>query len=129
MELQQRIHRLGKQVIYVPNALVYHQVERSRLSRRYFVARAYGSGRSTALADKTTIGANVQLLKSIRMLLSVFKKCLESLPRLNDPQARLTCLRRQAFALGYLREVVARRLQGARPRACMQTTATGSWRQ
>jgi GT2 family glycosyltransferase len=114
MELQQRIYRLGKQIIYVPNALVYHQVERSRLRRRYFVARAYGSGRSTALTEKATINTNVQLVKSIRLLLSVFKKCLESLPRLNDPHARLTCLRRQAFALGYLREAVARRLQVAR---------------
>jgi len=113
-ELQHRIYRLGKHVIYVPSALVYHQVEKSRLRRRYFVARAYGSGRSTALTEKVTINTNVQLMKSIRVLLSVYKKCLGSLPRLIDPRARLMCLRRQAFALGYLREAVARRLQVAR---------------
>ena len=68
IELQQRIHDLGKQIVYVPDALVHHHVPSDRATRRYFFSRDLGNGRSQAIRTAmqagrwTTVGHAAKLL-------------------------------------------------------------------
>lgn len=50
-EIQERIHAIGRQVIYSPAALVYHVVPPERVTRQYFARRFYGAGRSLLLVE------------------------------------------------------------------------------
>lgn len=48
-EIQERVHRVGKRVAYLPDAIVHHQVPAERLTKHYFYRRFYGAGRSKAI--------------------------------------------------------------------------------
>lgn len=49
IELQDRLFDNGSPVFYAPDAVVHHRIPLERMSRRYFVRRAHGSGRSEAV--------------------------------------------------------------------------------
>jgi glycosyltransferase involved in cell wall biosynthesis len=48
-DMQQRVHRVGGKVFYIPSAVVYHHVFPERLTKRYFYSRSFGTGQSRAV--------------------------------------------------------------------------------
>ena len=48
-EIQKRIFALGKQIVYIPEAVVWHHVSPDRLNKRYIYKRAFGTGCSRAV--------------------------------------------------------------------------------
>ena len=48
-EIQRRVYAAGKQVVYAPDAVVWHHISPDRLNKKYIYARAYGTGRSRAV--------------------------------------------------------------------------------
>lgn len=105
---QQQIRTLGGTVVYTPAAVVYHLIPATRLRRRYFVARAYGNGRTRALVAQSLLTRTAQLQRASRLMLLAIGAGLWYLIDLRHAQARLTTLRRLAFAAGYLQESGAR---------------------
>ncbi len=70
-EIQQRIHALGKKIVYTPKALVFHWVPRERVEKRYFYRRAHGNGRSQALLMYLQAGNPALRAEARRRLRSV----------------------------------------------------------
>lgn len=52
IELQRRIERLGRPIVYAHDAVIYHLVHAERLRQRWFVRRAYDQGRSDVRLEK-----------------------------------------------------------------------------
>lgn len=110
-EFQRRIRVANRQVVYAPAAQVAHWVEPARTRQRYFVARAYGKGRTRALVDTGQLNRAEQRRKAWRQLASAGKAGLSQIARWGDPAVRLRSLMALALAAGYGREFVG----GPRP--------------
>jgi glycosyltransferase involved in cell wall biosynthesis len=50
----QRVWRHGKQIAFVPHALVYHRVSSSRVTRSFFLRRGYAQGASDILMEQAS---------------------------------------------------------------------------
>lgn len=105
-EFQRRIRAANRQVVYAPAAQVAHWVEPARTRQRYFVARAYGKGRTRALVDARQLDRAAQRRKAWRQLASAGKSTLSKIVRWGDPATRLRSLMTIALAAGYWREFV-----------------------
>ncbi len=70
-EIQQRIHDVGKQVVYVPTALVHHHVPPERITRRYFYNRDYGTGRSRAIRTAMRINKWATIGHAIKLMFTI----------------------------------------------------------
>jgi glucosyl-dolichyl phosphate glucuronosyltransferase len=107
-ELQARLRHNG-QVVYTPHATVYHLVPPSRLRQHYFVRRAYGTGRSRALRDATTLTTATQWKVAASLTFAAAKGCLRMLAQFDNAVARLRCTRGNALMFGYWQETLRRR--------------------
>lgn len=105
-EFQRRIRAANRQVIYAPAAQVAHWVAPVRTRQRYFMARAYGKGRTRALVDAGQLDRAAQRQKAWRQIASAGKSGLRSIARWGDPSTRLRSLMAIALAAGYWREFV-----------------------
>jgi len=63
MEIQQRIHRSGHLVYYTPEAVVYHHVSASRMTREYFQRRSEGTVVSENIIALRSQGKNEEAEK------------------------------------------------------------------
>jgi glycosyltransferase involved in cell wall biosynthesis len=105
-EFQRRIRAANRQVIYAPAAQVAHWVVPARARQRYFVARAYGKGRTRALVDAGQHDRAALRRKAWCQLASAGKSGLGRIAHWGDPAVRLHSLMAIALAAGYWREFV-----------------------
>jgi glycosyltransferase involved in cell wall biosynthesis len=63
-----KIHRMGGQVIYTPDALVHHMVPMTRLGRRFFLRRGYAQGISNVIFQTETDSAKRAFLWHLRQV-------------------------------------------------------------
>ena len=75
-ELQQRIHKNGKLVYYVANAIVYHHVPAERVTERYFLRRQYGASRSQVALLLKQQGFLPTLRQVLRQVIVLAKRSL-----------------------------------------------------
>lgn len=71
IELQQRIHDFGKQIVYVPDAIVRHHVPTKRATRRYFLSRDFGNGRSQAIRTAMQAGRWAAVGRATKLLFAI----------------------------------------------------------
>jgi|GEM_PF-589271 glycosyltransferase involved in cell wall biosynthesis len=76
-EIQQRIHGLKKQVLYVPEALVFHRVPGERMTRRYFARRAYFTGKSRAIRMNMQQGKKATIVEAGKIELSLLLSAIK----------------------------------------------------
>ncbi|MDG6249248.1 glycosyltransferase [Methanocalculus sp.] len=73
-DLYHRLNETGYAVIYNPKAIVYHQIEASRLSKEWFRSRSYWNGVSAAIFDTISFG-------KLFLLKNMLRKITITLPR------------------------------------------------
>lgn len=108
-EFQIRILGHGKSVIYTPNAVVHHRVTPERLRRRYFIALAYGKGRTRARLLPADYQFSALCWQIVRGGLGVARQWLRLCLNPLDRARQVQCMRITAGWLGFLREVVGGR--------------------
>jgi GT2 family glycosyltransferase len=95
-EFNLRLRALGHHAVYLPNAVVHHQIRPNQLDRSWLVGRAYREGRGEARLhpDSTLIGtcrALLQILRALRtQLVSSFCRQTESAFFARMQRARVT---------------------------------------
>lgn len=104
-EIQERIHRAGKKVLYLPDAVVRHHIAPARLSKQYFYRRAYGTGRSQAIVDRQRRGRRLVVHRMRRYLEQLIPKVREAA---SSGTAKEAFKRKQVLAYrgGYLRQAL-----------------------
>ncbi|MHC4743963.1 MAG: glycosyltransferase, partial [Planctomycetota bacterium] len=81
-EIQQRIHALGHLVYYSPQAVVYHHVTASRMTKDYFTRREQGTKISRAILGLRSQGNNrqaEQLAEEVRQSVGGLNACEQKL--------------------------------------------------
>lgn len=68
-ELTERIKNAGFKVLFNPNAVTYHLIERYRISRRLLYRRAFQNGISDAMTDRLRQGSSLSLLRIYSIIL------------------------------------------------------------
>ena len=115
-EMQERIHQLGKRVLYVPQAIVYHHVSTERMTKAYFYRRSYGSGRSQAVIVQRKEGYSAMLCMAFRIALKMSARCLRLPWTLWQEDRRFQELRGLAHQYGFLNQATRLLLRaGNRP--------------
>lgn len=108
-EFQVRILQVGKDVVYIPNAVVHHCVTPERLQPRYFIKLAYGKGRTRARLLPSDYQFSALCWQIVRGGLGVARQwlhlCLNPLNRSRQVQ----CMRITAGWLGFIRELADHR--------------------
>jgi glucosyl-dolichyl phosphate glucuronosyltransferase len=114
-ELGFRVMKAGGKVLYVPSAVVRHDVERERLTKEYFLAYHFDYGR--ALIREKGKRKPVGIVP--RSVISVSNRCLNILPRMtwwwlreSDPQKRFFNKCRVWTTAGEIAEICRRALHG-----------------
>ncbi len=112
-----RVEEHGGLTLYEPEALVYHMIPTSRLSKRFFLRRAYAQGISDALLRREIRGDALSRLSEARRLLGGLKMLIGAASRAvgacvarADSAARFLTKARTAHAAG--RVVATARLLG-----------------
>jgi glycosyltransferase involved in cell wall biosynthesis len=109
-EIQERIHKLGKLVVYTPRAVVRHHVPVERMTKQYFYNRAYGTGRSEAIL--TARSGRAQLLReSLKINRSLLGLCVRPW-RMMKEESRFGQLQFLARRFGFLYQTVGLLFQG-----------------
>lgn len=104
LDLCRRFAASGGRIVYVPDAVVVHDVPRARLSRRYLLRRAYAQGRSDWLlerehnARRPLGGAKGMVVHSGRLLRDRFREGLW------HSDAAMGAALAVSLLLGFLRE-------------------------
>lgn len=100
-ELQQRIYNAGKKIAYNPDSLVYHLVQPERVTKKYFLTRAYGTGISQSIIDfeGNTLSWKKQILVSIKNILKTLYKYLMNL---FSSEKRFASIKSFVYHWGYL---------------------------
>jgi len=94
-ELCLRMEKKGYKIFYEPEAIVFHRVESSRLTKSYIRKRAYWHGRSHALLELRHYG-QAHVLENANRYFKIFCKWLA---KMNYP---LTEQKQHLFSLGYI---------------------------
>jgi glycosyltransferase involved in cell wall biosynthesis len=104
-----RIHERGGQVLYIPEAVVYHVIPVERMSKRFFLKRAYAQGVSDLLLRREIASGPQGLARKARTLLGGVKlsavMCWHASRDVLARRDRATCflsLARGVYAMGYL---------------------------
>lgn len=101
----------GGRWMYVPSAVIYHDVPPTRTSLRFFISRCYSEGLGKALMRKTLAAASVLDVErehAKRVMLAVLRR-LGSLRPANGLQALVMLIGLSSAACGYLVGRVVRR--------------------
>jgi len=106
-----RIHELGGEVVYTPDALVHHMVPATRLSRKFFLKRGFAQGVSNVLFQTETNPGNGVLRWYVRQMAVGMRLLGEAtvnaagccLSRHNQA-TRFSRAVRMTYCLGYLAE-------------------------
>ena len=101
--LQMKLIRKGYKIIYEPRSVVRHLVPQSRLTKEYFIRRAFWQGYSEAMRTSTSCMTEVQLLEPF--LLSVVSKYLLKFVLAKDFSERLRIIQRIGRIVGLFQAV------------------------
>jgi glycosyltransferase involved in cell wall biosynthesis len=104
-----RIHEQGGQVVYAPEAVVHHVIPAERLSKRFFLKRAYAQGMSDLLLRREIAPGPDTAARKVRRLLGGLKlsaamglRASRDILSRRDRAACFLGLARGAYAVGYL---------------------------
>lgn len=103
-EFQIRILRQGKIVIYTPNAVVHHWVTSEHMQPRYFIALAYGKGRTRARVLPADYQFSTLCWQIVRGGLGVARQWLRLCLNPLDRARQVQCMRITAGWLGFIIE-------------------------
>jgi glycosyltransferase involved in cell wall biosynthesis len=103
-ELQIRILRHGKHVIYTPHAIVHHRVTLDRLQPRYFIRLAYDKGRTRARLLPPDYQFSALCWQVVRGSLGVARQWLRLFLKPFDRSRQVHCMRVTAGWVGFIRE-------------------------
>jgi glycosyltransferase involved in cell wall biosynthesis len=102
-----KVDRYGGQVVYAPEAIVRHAIPRSRLSRRFFLRRAYAQGLSDAMVRRMTTEPRMlsgcrtpDFLRGTRRLMLATSRALTAHVAFKDSATRFLDIVRIAYAAG-----------------------------
>jgi glycosyltransferase involved in cell wall biosynthesis len=110
-EIQERIHKLGKLIFYMPRAAVGHRVPVDRMRKQYFYNRAYGSGRSEAILTVERFGRARLLREIVKKSRRLLALCVH--PRkVMEEDSRFSEFHFLAHWLGFLYQTAALLFQG-----------------
>lgn len=104
-ELQTRILRHGKSVVYTPHAIVHHRVTSDRLQPRYFIKLAYGKGRTRARLLPPGYQFSALCWQVVRGSLGVAREWLRLFLNPVDRSRQMQCMRITAGWVGFIGEV------------------------
>ncbi len=104
-----KVHQQGGRVVYAPDAVVHHVIPMERLSKRFFLQRAYAQGVSDFLLRREVAAGAMGPARKVRTLLGGLKlsavMCWNVSRAMLSQRDRATCflgLARGAYAMGYL---------------------------
>jgi glycosyltransferase involved in cell wall biosynthesis len=104
-EIQRRVHAAGKQVIYTPEAVVWHHVSPDRLTKQYIYTRAYGTGCSRAVLSYEQGKYGTNAWRFIRAILGLIYYSITLLLTIWDERKRIKTVRSIYTKLGYIRQL------------------------
>ncbi len=104
-EFQTRILRHGRDVVYIPHAVVHHRVTSERLQPCYFIKLAYGKGRTRARLLPPDYQFSTLCWQIARGILGVTRQWLRLFLNPLDRSRQMQCMRITASWLGFIREV------------------------
>jgi len=104
-----KIYKQGGRVIYTPGAVVHHVIPAERLSRRFFLRRAYAQGISDVVFRREQMVNRQSKIANLRAFLGGWKLlaaiCLRASVDIVSHRDSATCflsLARGAYAAGYI---------------------------
>jgi glycosyltransferase involved in cell wall biosynthesis len=104
-----KIHEQGGQVVYAPDAIVHHVIPVERLSKRFFLKRAYAQGLSDLLLRREIASGPDTAARKVRRLLGGLKlsaamgwRASGDILSRRDRAACFLGLARGVYAVGYL---------------------------
>lgn len=109
-----KVHQHGGRVVYLPEAIAYHVIPETRLSKSFFISRGYAQGKSDLILKEETRPMECSLLWHLRQIAMGVRRCsgalLGGLGAFVTGRWRAAGLRasvRAAHGLGYMVAAVA----------------------
>ncbi len=107
-ELNLRLEKAGKKIVYVPNAAVLHVISEKKLTESWFMKRAFAQGLSDAAIDIKYVSKPHLVFTFFRKLANVVAHLggMVVFSLLRERKSKLFCRYNMRFAAGYVFRVL-----------------------